>query len=78
MELDVPGLGTLGDLAGKRVLVRADFNVPTDDAGGITDDTRIRAALPTLRAILEKGGGRWCSFTSGVPRGRSSSPCAWG
>ena len=77
MELDVPGLETLGDLSGKRVLMRADFNVPIDDAGAITDDTRIRAALPTLRAILEKGAGPSCSFTSAARRARSWSPCEW-
>ena len=54
--LDVPGLDTL-DLEGKRVLIRVDFNVPLDEHGRITDDTRIRAAVPTLREVLPPGGG---------------------
>ena len=44
-----------GDLKGKRVFVRADLNVPLDGEGNITDDTRIRAAVPTVKYLVENG-----------------------
>jgi phosphoglycerate kinase len=44
------------DVRGKKVFIRADLNVPQDDAGNITDDTRIKAALPGIRYVLENGG----------------------
>ena len=43
------GLAQAGKLAGKRVFIRADLNVPFDDAGNITEDTRIRASVPGIR-----------------------------
>jgi len=68
MSLTVPGLEAL-ELAGKRVLVRVDFNVPVDEAGAITDDTRIRAALPTIRAVLAAGGQPILLCHFGRPKG---------
>ncbi len=56
------------DLSGKRVLIRADLNVPLDDAGKITDDTRIRASLPGIRLALEAGAAVLVTSHLGRPK----------
>ena len=66
--LDIPTLDDLGDVAGKRVLVRTDFNVPMD-GGVITDDFRIRAALPTIDWLLERGAIVVTASHLGRPKG---------
>ena len=57
------------DFAGKKAIVRVDFNVPLDENFNITDDTRIRAAIPTLKKVLEKGGSLIIMSHLGRPKG---------
>ena len=56
--------------AGKKAIVRVDFNVPLDENGNITDDTRIRGALPTLKQILAEGGSLIIMSHMGKPKGK--------
>ena len=58
------------NFAGKKAIVRVDFNVPLDENGKITDDTRIRGALPTLKKILEDGGSLIIMSHMGKPKGK--------
>jgi phosphoglycerate kinase len=70
------------DVRGRRVLMRVDFNVPMDAGGAITDDRRIRSALPSIRSVIDRGGRLILVSHSGRPKGKgyeaafSLAPCA--
>lgn len=58
------------DFQGQRALIRVDFNVPLNEAREVTDDTRIRAALPTIQHVLDNGGSAVLMSHLGRPKGR--------
>jgi len=73
---DLPVLEDLGDVSGKRVLVRTDFNVPMsgpDERREIVDDFRVRAALPTIEWLVERGASVVCASHLGRPKGAPST-----
>ncbi|MGD0231596.1 MAG: phosphoglycerate kinase, partial [Syntrophorhabdales bacterium] len=58
------------ELSHRRVFIRADFNVPMDDQGNITDDTRIKAHLPTINYVIERKGKAILASHLGRPKGK--------
>ncbi len=66
------------NFAGKKAIVRVDFNVPLDENGKITDDTRIRGALPTLKKILNDGGSLIIMSHMGKPKGKVNAKYSLG
>ena len=67
-------LAAAGSLKGRRVFIRADLNVPQDDAGAITEDTRIRASLPCIRAALDAGAAVMVTSHLGRPKEGEPKP----
>ncbi len=62
------------DPKGKVVLMRVDFNVPQDDNGAITDDRRIRMALPSIKSVIDRGGKLVLMSHLGRPKGKGPEP----
>lgn len=58
------------NFAGQKAIVRVDFNVPLDENGKVTDDTRIRGALPTLKKVIADGGALIMMSHMGKPKAR--------
>ena len=66
------------NFAGKKAIVRVDFNVPLDKEGNVTDDTRIRGALPTLKKVLNDGGALIMMSHMGKPKGKVKAELSLG
>ena len=67
--MSIRGVNQL-EVKGKRVFIRVDFNVPQDEKGQVTDDTRILLALPTIRFVVERGGKAILASHLGRPKGK--------
>ena len=62
------------DVRGKKIFIRADFNVPQHDDGSISDDRRIRATIPTIESVLKRGGSVIVASHLGRPEGKGHEP----
>ena len=65
------------DPRGKKVLMRVDFNVPQDDSGAITDDRRIRMALPSIQSVIQRGGRLVLTSHLGRPKASQTQNTLW-